>query len=123
VVDDNADAATTLTMLLDVLGHTALVEYSPSSALARARRERPDVCLLDIGLPEMDGNELARRLRTQPETADALLVAITGYGQERDRKNAIEAGFDHHMVKPVDTGRLGALLAAWAEKRNDQGGG
>jgi CheY-like chemotaxis protein len=117
VVDDNVDAAATLAMLLDVLGHTALVEYSPTSALARARRERPDVCLLDIGLPEMDGNELARRLRAQPETAQALLVAITGYGQEHDRRNALAAGFDHHMVKPVDTARLGAILAARAAKR------
>ncbi|QOL50124.1 hybrid sensor histidine kinase/response regulator [Massilia litorea] len=117
VVDDNVDAAATLAMLLEALGHTALVEYSPTRALARARRERPDVCLLDIGLPEMDGNELARRLRAQPETARALLVAITGYGQEHDRSTALAAGFDHHMVKPVDTARLGAILAARAGQR------
>ena len=117
VVDDNVDAATTLAMLLEVLGHTALVEYSPTSALARAARERPDVFLLDIGLPEMDGNELARRLRAQPETHGALLVAITGYGQEHDRNKALDAGFDHHMVKPVDTARLSAILAAHAARR------
>jgi len=118
VVDDNVDAANTLAMLLEVLGHTALVEYAPSSALVRASRERPDVCLLDIGLPEMDGTELARRLRALPETHDALLVAVTGYGQEHDRRTAIEAGFDHHMVKPVDTARLAAILAARAGERS-----
>jgi len=72
---------------------------------------RPDACLLDIGLPDIDGLELARRLRTQPETAHSVLVAVSGYGQEEDRKNALAAGFAHHLVKPVEIDRLAQLLA------------
>jgi CheY-like chemotaxis protein len=87
------------------------VEHDARSALARARSEPPDVCLLDIGLPDIDGNELARRLRAQPGGAGRVLVAVTGYGQEQDRKETAEAGFDHHFVKPVDGERLLALLA------------
>jgi signal transduction histidine kinase/ActR/RegA family two-component response regulator len=114
VVDDNEDAAGTLAMLLEVAGHKVLVEHAPGQALARAREAAPQVCLLDIGLPGMDGAELARRLRAQPETAHALLVAVTGYGQDSDRARAREAGFDHHLVKPVDLDRLQALLDAYA---------
>ena len=79
-------------------------------ALDRARSMAPDVCLLDIGLPEMDGRELARRLRAQPETANAVLVAVTGYGQQQDREDAFAAGFQHHLVKPVDFEALARLL-------------
>ena len=73
--------------------------------------ERPNACLLDIGLPDIDGNELAQRLRAQPETAQSLLIAITGYGQESDKKAAIGAGFSYHFVKPVDVQQLSAALA------------
>lgn len=111
VVDDNVDAATMLAMLLEASGHEVLVEHGSRQALERARLERPQVCLLDIGLPEIDGNELAQRLRAQAETAKSVLVAITGYGQERDREQTSAAGFDHHLVKPVDTVKLAALLA------------
>lgn len=111
VVDDNVDAAQMLGMLLQAVGHQVSIEHESQSALERARIERPDACLLDIGLPDMDGNELARRLRAQPETVDSLLIAITGYGQEHDRKVANAAGFDHHFVKPIDTAKLIALLA------------
>jgi signal transduction histidine kinase/CheY-like chemotaxis protein len=110
VVDDNEDAADTLAMLLEASGHEVLVEHSPHRALARAADAAPQVCLLDIGLPDMDGAELARRLRAQPETAGALLVAVTGYGQESDRARTREAGFDHHLVKPIDLAKLHALL-------------
>lgn len=110
VVDDNVDAAETLSLLLQASGHEVLVEFGALEGLERARNDKPDVCLLDIGLPEIDGNELARRLRSQPETADVTLIAITGYGQEKDRKNALEAGFNHHLVKPVDTAKLNQLL-------------
>jgi signal transduction histidine kinase len=110
VVDDNDDAAQVLAMFIEMIGHRATVEHSSRDALERARRERPQVCLLDIGLPDMDGIELARRLRAQPETADATLVAITGYGQDQDRADALDAGFDHHFVKPVDTTRLAEVL-------------
>jgi signal transduction histidine kinase/ActR/RegA family two-component response regulator len=111
VVDDNADAAQMLAMLIEALGHQVLVENHPHRALERARIETPDVCLLDIGLPDMDGNELARRLRSQPETAKATLIAVTGYGQEQDRDAALNAGFDHHFAKPLDSARLASLLA------------
>lgn len=111
VVDDNRDAAAMLAFLLEAAGHEVLVEHESARALERARIELPDVCLLDIGLPEMDGNELALRLRAQPETANAVLIAVTGYGQDEDRKNALAAGFDHHLVKPVDTKKLASILA------------
>ncbi|MGO4476533.1 ATP-binding protein [Massilia sp. 2TAF26] len=114
VVDDNVDAAATLAMLLEACGYEAMVENDSLRALERAWRECPDVALLDIGLPEMDGNELARRLRADPRTHAMLLVAVTGYGQEQDRRAALEAGFDHHMVKPVDLDKLAAILAGVA---------
>lgn len=112
VVDDNRDAALMLSMLLEAAGHRVTLAYGAMAALASARGAAPDVFLLDIGLPEMDGNTLARRLRAQPETATALLVAVTGYGQDHDRVATRAAGFDHHLVKPLDTTRLMALLAA-----------
>lgn len=112
VVDDNRDAALMLSMLLEAAGHRVTLAYGSMAALASAHSAAPDVFLLDIGLPEMDGNTLARRLRAQPETAAALLVAVTGYGQDHDRAATRAAGFDHHLVKPLDTTRLMALLAA-----------
>lgn len=111
VVDDNMDAATMLAMLLEASGHQVMVEHGAWRALERAATEAPEVCLVDIGLPEMNGNELARRLRAQPETAMSRLIAVTGYGQESDRKKALAAGFDHHLVKPVDSKELNAILA------------
>jgi PAS domain S-box-containing protein len=111
VVDDNVDAATTLGMLLEACGYLVDVEHESHRALERARHRRPDVALLDIGLPDMDGNELARRLRADAQTGAIVLVAVTGYGQEQDRRAAFEAGFDHHLVKPVDMDALAALLA------------
>lgn len=110
VVDDNVDAAHMLGLFLEASGHQVSIEHGARQALVRARSETPDVCILDIGLPEMDGNELARRLRSEKETAHALLIAATGYGQEQDKRNAVEAGFDQLLVKPVDAGKLIALL-------------
>lgn len=110
VVDDNVDAATTLAMLLEALGHQVFVEHGSRSALERARVEAPQVCLIDIGLPEIDGNELARQLRILPETARSLLIAVTGYGRDTDRQQTMAAGFDHHVVKPVHADELTALL-------------
>ena len=111
VVDDNVDAAVLLAMLLEALGHQVSVEHDARRALARAREYLPQVCLLDIGLPEIDGNELALRLRAQPETAHSLLIAVTGYGQDQDRRQALAAGFNYHFVKPVDQKKLAAILA------------
>ncbi|MET0266200.1 MAG: ATP-binding protein, partial [Duganella sp.] len=110
VIDDNLDGADLLAELLQLQGHETCVESESHAALARGLRERPDVFLIDVGLPLMDGHELARRLRADPGTAGALLVAVTGYGQDSDRQRALEAGFDEHLVKPVDVGRLMALL-------------
>jgi len=117
VVDDNVDAAQMLAALLEVQGHAVSVEYDGRGALARAREERPDVLLLDIGLPDIDGYELARRLRAQPENAGAMLVALTGYGQRQDREDARAAGFDHYLVKPADMGEVNGVLAVAAEHR------
>ncbi|MCC2955853.1 PAS domain-containing protein [Massilia sp. IC2-477] len=112
VVDDNADAAQMLATLLEAHGHQVSVEYDGTSGLARALRERPEVMLLDIGLPDMDGHELARRMRASPETANATLIALTGYGQSDDRERARAAGFDRHLVKPADLSELLRILAS-----------
>jgi CheY-like chemotaxis protein len=95
VVDDNADAADMLSLLLETNGHEVAVAHDGEAALAAALAMHPDVCLLDIGLPDMDGNELARRLRARPETARAVLIAVTGYGQEQDRRGS--------LTKPAST--------------------
>lgn len=112
IVDDNRDAAHTLAMFLEAMGHEVIVEHSSHSALERACTTQPDVFLLDIGLPDTDGNDLARRLRAAPETRNALLIAVTGYKQTPQQQNAMAAGFDHHFVKPVNTAKLMALFAA-----------
>ncbi len=114
VVDDNPDAALMLSMLLEATGYDVVTENSSLAGLLRAASDLPDVCLLDIGLPEMDGYELARRIRATPALQGVTLIAVTGYGQADDRRKAIEAGFDHHLVKPVDSAELSALLLARA---------
>ncbi|MFL6634620.1 MAG: PAS domain-containing protein [Massilia sp.] len=101
IVDDNVDAAQILAMYIEAVGHRATVWHSPGKALAHAATLPPDVCVLDIGLPEFDGHELARRLRALPGMADVPLVAVSGYGQAHDRERALAAGFDRHFVKPV----------------------
>ncbi len=111
VVDDNVDAVSTLKILLGAAGHEVFTEHTASQAIERARCISPQVFLLDIGLPDMDGNELVRRLRAMPETAGAVLIAVTGYGQEQDKQNSIAAGFDHYLVKPIDIAKLLTLLS------------
>jgi len=112
LVDDNEDAAMTLGLLLEAGGHAVTVVHDPFKALARAAAERFDVFLLDIGLPGMSGVELARRLRRLPGQDGAVLMAISGYGQNADRVDAEEAGFDRYFVKPVDAEALTQALAA-----------
>ncbi|WP_071361933.1 hybrid sensor histidine kinase/response regulator [Massilia timonae] len=112
VVDDNVDAAQMLATLLEMNGYEVDIEYDGQGALASAVQAPPDVALLDIGLPDIDGHELARRLRAMPETTQAVLVALTGYGQVEDQQRAYKAGFDHHMAKPADLAKLLELLAA-----------
>ena len=106
IVDDNVDAAEMLGLYLEAAGYEVLMEHNATDALARAIQTRPDVCLLDIGLPDMDGNQLAQKIHACPETNEALLIALTGYGQEQDRKKTTAAGFKHHFVKPVDMAML-----------------
>jgi PAS domain S-box-containing protein len=101
VVDDNRDAADTLAALLELSGHEVKTAYGAREALEVSPEFRPEVVFLDIGMPEMNGFEVARRLRQHPQTREALLVAMTGWGQEEDRRRGREAGFDHHLVKPV----------------------
>jgi CheY-like chemotaxis protein len=108
VVDDNEDAAETLRMLLASLGHDVHVMRDPSEALAAARHAAFDAFVLDIGLPGMDGYELARRLRAH--SSAATFIALTGYGSKGDRQRGDDAGFDHYLVKPADIGELASLL-------------
>lgn len=110
VADDNADAADGLTNFLRELGHSVRTVYDGNSAIEEARRTRPEIVLLDIGMPGADGHEVARRLREEVALKSSLLVALSGYCQESDRQRSREAGFDHHLAKPVDLSRLEGLL-------------
>ena len=110
MVDDNRDAAELLADSLRVLGHQTDVALDGVAAIDVAREFRPDVVLLDLGLPVMDGFEVAQRLRELPDSARMRIVAITGYGQDTDRRRTRAAGFDRHLVKPVDIARLGTWL-------------
>jgi PAS domain S-box-containing protein len=110
VVDDNVDVAASFSMYLRSGGHDVRIAHNGPAALEAAKEFQPEVVLLDIGLPKMDGYEVARRLREQSEGKNSLLVAVTGYGQEEDRRQAEEAGFDAHLVKPADLTALRRLL-------------
>src|SRR5450830_230457 len=111
VVDDNIDAAEMLGMVLSASGLEVAVEFYSRNALDAAQRLLPDVCILDLGLPDMDGYELARRLAAMPALRRMVLIAVTGYGQPQDRADALAAGFHHHFAKPVDSMTLISLLA------------
>ena len=109
VVDDNADAADSLAMLLQVHGDEVRVAYDGEEALFAEQEFKPDVLLLDIGMPKLSGYDVARRVR-DARGPEVLIVAITGWGQDEDRQRAREAGFDHHFTKPVDYAVLLDLL-------------
>ncbi len=111
VVDDNEDAAVSLAMMLEILGNEVQTAHDGLEALEAAPAFRPDVILLDIGMPRLNGHEVARRIRRQPWGKGVLLVALTGWGQEEDRRRSREAGFDFHLVKPVDAAALEKVLA------------
>ena len=111
IVDDNEDALLMLDMLVASLGHRVASVSSPRKGLQHAFDLRPDVCMLDIGLPDIDGLAMARALRADPRTREATLVAVSGYGQESDRRAAREAGFDHYFVKPLDIAELAQVLS------------
>ena len=116
VVDDNVDAAKLMAMLVKAAGHDTQTAHDGPTAVQAALDYRPDVMLLDIGLPKMNGYEVAKRIRKEPVLEHVVLVAMTGYGQEDDRKRSLEAGFNHHLVKPGDFKDVRAILAAASEK-------
>ena len=111
VVDDNVDAAQTLALLVQLAGHDVRVAYDGPPALTLAQAFQPQVVLLDLNLPAMDGYEVARKLRERPETHEAVLAAVTGWGQPEDRRRSKDAGFDRHFVKPVDPNIITKLLS------------
>lgn len=116
VVDDNHDAADSLALLLKGLGNEVIITYDGPSSLQILENFQPTVVFLDIGMPEMDGFEVARRIRRQPKGQDITLIALTGWGQGEDRRQSREAGINHHLVKPVDLETLKALLANITDK-------
>jgi CheY-like chemotaxis protein len=117
IVDDNRDAAQTLSELVEVWGYAVAVAFDPEEALQRAREFRPELVILDIGLPVMDGYELAERLRRIPGLEKVPIAAVTGYGQDADRTRAERAGIDAHLVKPVDGRRLRQVLGELLPER------
>ncbi|WP_066334943.1 hybrid sensor histidine kinase/response regulator [Azohydromonas lata] len=117
VVDDNVDAADTVALFLRMEGHSVETAHSGPQAVERAKAFEPDVVLLDIGLPGMDGFEVAQRLRALPATRLSLVIALTGYGQKADQAHSRAAGFDHHLVKPADIAALAALITQWLTGR------
>ena len=114
VVDDNRDAADSLAMMLTMMGNDTRKAYDGEEAVTAAVEYLPDVILLDIGLPKLTGYEACRRIRQQPGGKKSVIIAQTGWGQEEDRQRTHEAGFDHHMVKPVAAQALMKLLADWS---------
>lgn len=118
IVDDNEDAASSLAMLLRIMGHETEVAYEGQKALDIVATYRPEIVLLDIGMPKMSGYDVCRRIREQPTGSDVLVVAVTGFGQEADRRKSEEAEFDGHMVKPVEPQALIKLLAEFSAVRS-----
>jgi two-component system CheB/CheR fusion protein len=114
IVDDHVDAATSMAMLIELMGHEVSIAYDGRSGIEAAQRLCPDVLLLDLGMPDMSGYEVVRRLRgdAAPMLAHMRIIALTGYGQASDRRMTQEAGFDHHLIKPVDPDQLEKLLRA-----------
>jgi PAS domain S-box-containing protein len=113
VADDNRDAADTLGLLLELYGHEVRIAHSGNAALAVAHSFRPNVALLDIAMPDLSGYDVARNLRLDTSSPRIVLIALTGYGQDGDKERAHEAGFDHHLTKPVDPSKLEALISGY----------
>jgi CheY-like chemotaxis protein len=114
VIEDNRDASDSLRDMLEIFGYRVELAYNGLVGVEAARRFQPDIVLCDIGLPGMDGFEVARRIRKEPDLSAVVLVALTGYGQEEDRRKTYEAGFDLHLVKPVDPEKLQNLLETYS---------
>jgi signal transduction histidine kinase/ActR/RegA family two-component response regulator len=117
LADDNVDFVNSLGQLLESSGHEVRIAYDGAEAIEKAREFHPEIAFIDIGMPKVHGYDVARRLRSQPDTADCMLVAVTGWGQEGDRARAREAGFDRHLVKPVDPAEIEAIVNASAIDR------
>jgi CheY-like chemotaxis protein len=111
IADDNRDAAEILAMLLDQSGYAVQLAFTGPDAYARAAEHRPQAAILDIGMPGLSGYEVAQRIRAQSWGASMLLIALTGWGQDDDKRKAVAAGFNHHLTKPVDPDALEALIA------------
>ena len=111
VVDDNRDAAASLAMILKMMGHEVRSANDGEAAVALAAEYRPRLVLMDLGMPKVDGYEAARRMRAQSWGAELFLVALTGWGTEEDRRRTQDAGFDSHLVKPIDMGILRKVIA------------
>jgi CheY-like chemotaxis protein len=117
VVDDNHDVAESKAVLLRLVGCEVHLAHDGEEALRLVPRVRPDAVLLDIGLPRMNGYEVAERIRSDPENRDMLIVAVSGYGQQEHRLRSKQAGFDQHVVKPIDPSVLSSLLATFSSQR------
>ena len=117
VVDDNKDAAVSLAMLLRLQGHEVRVAHDGAAALELAKAYRPALIFLDIGMPSMDGFEVASRVRRTPGLERTVLVALTGWGQQEDRRRTAEAGFHHHLVKPPEPKAVEGLISALKGER------
>jgi CheY-like chemotaxis protein len=111
IVDDNKQLANGLARMFKIHGYEAQVAYDGPEAIDAARDLRPDVILLDIGLPTLDGHQVARALRADESFADVIIIAISGYGQDDDRNRSLDAGFNHHLVKPLEFETVAELLA------------
>ena len=120
IVDDNKDSADSLAMLLEITGNKTYMAHDGVEAIEAIEEYRPEVVLLDIGLPKLDGHEVCRHVRQQPWGKDIVMIALTGWGQEDDRRKSEEAGFNGHLVKPVDYDRLLELLRSSTEGNDGQ---
>ena len=117
IVEDNPDIADTTATMLAIAGHTVRCARDGAQAISEAQSFAPEVVLLDVGLPELDGYQVARRLRQLPQTRHALIIGLTGYGMPADRQRGREAGFDHHLLKPADPAELRALIEVMVRAR------
>ena len=117
LADDNRDTADSFAMLLEMNGYRVTVGYNGAEALQLARHTLPSVMILDIGMPDINGYEVARRIRTEAWGRDLYLVAVTGWGQKEDKARAIAAGFDHHLTKPVDPDEVENVLQAFFNRQ------
>ena len=117
IVDDNTDSADSLAMLLRITGNETYTAHDGLGAIEAVEKHRPDVVLLDIGLPKLNGHDVCRRVREQAWGKNIVLIAVTGWGQDEDRRKSHEAGFDGHLVKPVDHERLSELLRSLTSAR------